>query len=476
MLLTIGVNAQDSKSRVLGKDENMFIRFDKEKTSVFVNPKNYSNVSILKETNTYPSKKNFVNVYVEWQNPLKYSIVHKDSVYTNRKDEVIRKYIKELSSILPIDQSTVGEGTPKAGEGTSKAGRKAVKGKTCKVKFENRHLLYYKDRLGKKINPETSEICKYSQTLDTIEEYKLIKELSIIHEFLDKVFNVKDYESFTELENSIGLALSKYKNIKEEILFNIKTAEKSNQQIFGSKSDKLIKLRVDDFLNEQRGIIANIDKYIFRLGELCLIVKNHKPKLSIQNIDYVLLKNIRFESDKEVQVNIKQKENKLETKDYKISEESVLFDQDFIVNKYDFFNPTIATGIFYSNTNLRSFGVTTNDNGELIISEDIIDKNQAVTGLFLNLNLNINSRFLEPVLQLGIDPTKKKPFLLLGGGFAIPTSNFAITGGPIWTWEAELDGISIGDRIESTTELESKVNYEFNIKPKGYYLGLIYTL
>tara|TARA_R110002167_G_scaffold74193_2_gene207799 strand:+ start:3073 stop:4515 length:1443 start_codon:yes stop_codon:yes gene_type:complete len=471
VFFSLSINAQNNQTRILDNDENIFIKFDKDKTSVFVNQDNYSDVSFLKETNKFPLKKNYVNVYVEWLNPLKYIIVIKDSTYTNPTDVAVREYISQLtsnfSSQIPKAESVSSSST------SGVAATPAVK--NCSVDFSNKHLIDYLVFIGARINRDTTEICKFSKSLEVIEDYELSTDLSKTHEFLNKLFNTDSYNSFLTLEKSIGRFLTNLTKERDEILFNIKTAEKENVKLYNTSPDRHIKNRVDNFLNEQKKIIEEIDKYISILGKQSTIVKNHKPSITINKTDYFLLDNLRINNDKEVLVSISQKKNKIEKVDFKISEESVLFKQDFTINKYDFIKPSIGTGVFFSSTNLNSFGVSSNDQGELMVTEEVINKNQIVTGLFLNLNFDVNSRFLEPLLQLGIDPTKKNPFLLIGAGFAIPTSKFAITGGPIWTWNAELDGISVGDTVESTSQLEDKTSFKFDIEPKGYYLGLVYN-
>ena len=121
---------------------------------------------------------------------------------------------------------------------------------------------------------------------------------------------------------------------------------------------------------------------------------------------------------------------------------------------------------------LNGYGTEINDAGELLVVEDNIDKNTLLVGLFLNLNIDIGSRYLHPLIQIGVDPTKDKPYLLFGGGFEIYKSTLSITGGPIWTWEENLDLLKVGDQITSENVLKEDVKYKFQTKPRGFYLGL----
>jgi hypothetical protein len=131
----------------------------------------------------------------------------------------------------------------------------------------------------------------------------------------------------------------------------------------------------------------------------------------------------------------------------------------------------VSAGIFYSQATLKGFGVSTNNN-QMSVTEDNIDKNTAVTATFLNLCFNLGSRYFSPLFQWGIDPTKKHPYLLAGVGFSIPAAKFAISGGPLWTWDASLNKLSVGSTVLSTTDLDKDIKYKFYGKPKGWYLGL----
>jgi hypothetical protein len=111
----------------------------------------------------------------------------------------------------------------------------------------------------------------------------------------------------------------------------------------------------------------------------------------------------------------------------------------------------------------------------LLVTEDTISRSTPSTAVFLNFNLGLGSRYFSPLLQVGIDPTKKRPFLMLGGGFSIPNARIAFSGGPLWTWNQKLDKLVVGQEIKSSTELEKDINYQFEIKPKGWYLGVQYN-
>jgi hypothetical protein len=92
--------------------------------------------------------------------------------------------------------------------------------------------------------------------------------------------------------------------------------------------------------------------------------------------------------------------------------------------------------------------------------------------VFFNLVFNIGSKHFAPTLQLGLDPTKKRPFFLVGTGFCIPSKQLAFSFGPLWTWDPTLDKLSVGQQVTNSTALENDIRYRFAEKPKGWYFGL----
>ncbi len=66
--------------------------------------------------------------------------------------------------------------------------------------------------------------------------------------------------------------------------------------------------------------------------------------------------------------------------------------------------------------------------------------------------------------------------MLLGGGVFIPASKFAISGGAVFTWQQSLKTLKVGDSVKSTTDLQNDIEYGlFDIRSKGWYLGILYN-
>lgn len=176
---------------------------------------------------------------------------------------------------------------------------------------------------------------------------------------------------------------------------------------------------------------------------------------------------------KSISVDVKLTKRKLND-DLTLEDEGEAKEYKLLVERFDFITPKVGMGMFFGSTTLRGFGVANNENGEQVVTEDNIDANNPVAGAFLNLHFDIGTQFLAPLIQIGVDPTKERPFLLAGGGFKI-LDIFSLTGGPIWTWEAELGSLSVGDVVESTSALEQDIGYKFQSSPSGFYIGLNYS-
>ncbi|WP_350285784.1 hypothetical protein [uncultured Croceitalea sp.] len=453
--------SQNSEIRIIDNEQNLFISLNGEDTSVFVDTEVPSDISLLKKVYKFPAKKNHLNVYVEWLNPLKYNIILKDSTYKNQDDLAVRKYIEQLRELY---------GKPDA-PGISSPTKETA---DCNIAFQSIFLLEFIADLGKKINPGSSEICALAKELQKIEALEIKGKTRAIEKLIEEAFNLSKYSSLEDLEERSTTIKNGFDKANAEfMIFTQKVKE--GAEIFTTSSDQYLKKLVIKFLDEQKTDWEKAEKRLDLLFNYLKTVRDLKPTVKANNTDYFLLSHLNFKDDDEVMARLTQKKNKFNEEDYSLVEDATLFEEKFIINKYDFIKPKVATGVFYGSTNLNSFGVATNDNGDFIVSEEVIQRNQVVTALFLNLNLDLNSRFLAPLIQIGIDPTKDNPFLLLGGGFSIPTGNFAISGGPIWTWDAKLKSLSVGDEVESTSQVEDDVEFNFDVEPKGFYIGLLYN-
>lgn len=457
------VSGQDRTIETLGKDDTMYIYLNDDRSFFVVNNKGQDKKPSLEKENIINIRRNYMELYFEWRNPLKYQLTIKDSLIVDSRIEDVNKAIKNITAI--ISKANGGNlPTPTLGAAL-----------TCNVgPYSSFKGDYYDILNAGSARISNSEVCSTFKLLYNLNDLNIPNVEESLLTQGKKLFEVHDIE---KLQETINDAEDLIKNFKDEYasyvsgLFNLKQAiAKLNPTLDSqliNKTEKLHKEQVSS-LKKSVELIPKLEIFISKLK------KSIKNKSIHVNGQYQK-SFIKLKKGKSVQVKIKETEMSLNESDLLISkgDETKEFTIEF--RRYDFIKPSLGSGLFYANTKIEGFGVSTNDSDELIVSSDDIEKDTAVIGAFLNLNFDLGSQFFSPLIQIGIDPTKERPFLLLGAGFSIPVSNFAITGGPIWTWTPELTKLSIDEVVSSTSVLDDDVSYKFQTDPKGFYLGLTYS-
>ncbi|MEB8346904.1 hypothetical protein OO010_12650 [Flavobacteriaceae bacterium KMM 6898] len=489
LLFTAIVSAQEALS-IQGKkikDGVIYLTFDGKNLEYFTPDKSADSKKNVSELMTFSLKDdNSCNIYLKWVNPLKYKLSWKDTVYVDERDKAINDFVDLLvaqfgapvTSLNKSESKSLIEKSPKA---ILKAGLTELFIPESGFNNTDLTLLYLQlrsnqDELNeneiKKINALTKSISE----LDTNISIDIAKEVDVV--FLELLaLNAPSNVSniVTEKESQI----KKYDELYTGIEELQKEIVKSLSEL--TLTDKLLnsysKIIISRFVN-QTTTTVNLNKNLTnKLKPIVEVVKNsvNDESTNIATKGFYKIRSLGFEDGKKLQTNltIDEFEFKKETKEF--SKKSEVLKKSLTFQKYDFFAISLSTGLFYSNTTLKGYGVSNNSSSGFTVTEDDIKKSSPVTAVFLNFNFGIGSRYFAPLTQIGIDPTKKRPFLLLGGGFSIPSAKIAFTGGPIWTWNQSLDKLSVGETISSTTDLEQDIKYEFDVEPKGWYLGIQYN-
>lgn len=400
---------------------------------------------------------NHCNIFMKWLNPLRYKIVWEDSVYLDSRDVAIGKFIKLLSSqftSLKTDKDT----SILEGEGAILKRSNHVSEPSEKNDQEKS-----RDKLEKDINNLYNAIRKHNKSNKINERYKELvyendpnRAANCAGKIIMGIDLGDDYSDIIQLKNTVK------KTVIDEKTSFINTREL---------------IIIENYLAE---IEAQIEREKLLQEKLIGFAKIVQQSLGRESIGdktkgYYFLRNIDFENGRVFQTSFAiyeysydEKTNEFNKKD-KISSSQILF------QKYDCIGVFVSTGIFYSNTSIKKYGIANGSDGRFTVAEDNIRKNSPVTAVFLNLSYDIGSSYLLPLIQLGMDPTKKPPFLLLGVGFAIPSAHFALSGGALWTWDPILNKFAVGQSVPSDLELEKDIKYDFDVSPKGWYLGLQYN-
>lgn len=427
-------------------------------------------------------KYGFTNIFMRWINPLKYEVTWKDSIYVDTTEKSVSDFFDLLTSQFGPSVTNLKQNDNDIKKGSTGL---AISPKITKFyvppKGYNSVLLmemyfrlvenFNKNQVTRKGNIKTKQIDNVNRT------NKILEELYDLDSYNSKIISKEVNIKFTELleitdpykVNAVINSIDSdgWKEHFKKIDRSIEKVEGYLETQFITSNDLLYfysNTVITNFIGEVKKRKSANEKLVKKLIPFVKkLEKSIEEESDIKNYFYV--RDIKLEEGKAFSTEIKINKIEIDT-----SKKSEISKSKIVFVEHDWVHISVSTGIFYSSTTLKGFGVSDN----LTITEDNITKNNPVTAIFLNFNFGIGSRYFAPLTQIGIDPTKKRPFLLLGGGFSIPSSGIAFTGGPIWTWSPTLDKLSVGQTIASTTDLENDIQYKFEVEPKGWYLGIQY--
>lgn len=479
LVATFQMTAQSvlSKQDEFVKNKSLYLNYDASKKQLnYFTKKNYDDQQPLEKEYQFSLKYNYSNVYISWINPLRYKVLWKDSTYVDDRDLKVQTFFKTLKPLLVPGY-------------VQKALPTSVKiGNTDLVQPENAinnsDILALYEKIDENVRlapavvtePELVIINSLLTEVFILDEITANDSISATAEkaFL-KMFELDNYASVKDQCKEVRATIKKLnkedaiKKLKSKIDLIAPTVKIAAKPLLASSISKKTTEFADQGAKE-----AETDKLIFdKLEQMVKTLESSvKERKSQEHDGFYKIREVSFESGKilETELTIVEYEYDKEKKDLKVKGNS--YQSKIKFRKSDFIIVGVSAGIFYSSTELKTFGVSSGE--EMLITEDIIEKNNPVTATFLNLYCNVNSRYIAPLMQFGIDPTKKRPFLLAGIGIAIPAANISLSGGPLWTWDASLDKLSVGQSIASTTELENDIKYKFDSSPKGWYFGVQY--
>jgi len=466
------------------KDGVIYLTFDGKTLEYFTPDKKADSKKNVDESMTFALKDdNSCNIYLKWVNPLKYKLTWKDTTYMDERDKAINDFVTLLVAQFgsPVTSLNKTENAAPAEKSTKTNGltfNTSIDAKDLTFNNTDLTLLYILLRsYDGEIKPEFNLVTDSLKKLDSLVSINISNKVDVIFSELlslndptkvlttaiEKETQIKSIEAiFTDIESLqkfITKTLSDL-TITEDALYNHYT-----------------KTIISKFIDQSTVSLTSNKTLTTKLKPVIEVIKNSVSDESSNAATkgFYRTRSVGFEDGKKLQTSltISEFEYKKETKEF--SKKGDVLQKSLTFQKYDFFAISVSTGLFYSSTTLKGYGVSNSTGGQFIVTEDDITKSSPVTAVFLNFNFGIGSRYFAPLTQIGIDPTKKRPFLLLGGGFSIPSARIAITGGPIWTWNPSLDKLSVGQTISSTTDLEKDIQYKFDVQPKGWYLGIQYN-
>jgi hypothetical protein len=464
------------------KDGVVYLQFDGKNLEYFTPDKTADSKKNINESITFSLKDdNSCNIYLKWVNPLKYRLSWKDSTYVDERDKAVGDFIGILVNQFGTAVTTLNKSESK-GLITRAVAPALATGLTPLIipdGFNNPELtlVYLQLRINQNNLTDADRIKINSVTQSIIDlDTKMVADIpKEVNNKFSELFELNDPTNLTNILVEKESDIKKHEAYYAEIETLVKDITKSisEQTLSDNLLNSYFKTTVIKFIDQSKVTISANKNLTNKLKPIVEMLKNSikDESSSTSTKGFYKIRSVEFEDGKKLQTSltVTEFEYKSETKELIKKTESPK--KSLIFQRYDFFAISVSTGLFYANTTLKGFGV---DN-QLKVTEDEINKSSPVTAIFLNFNFGFGSRYLAPLLQIGVDPTKKRPFLLLGGGFSIPSASIAITGGPTWVWNQSLDKLTVGQTISSTTDLEKDILYKFDVKPRGWYLGIQYN-
>lgn len=470
------LNAQTTKVELKEKKNQVIYLSLNENTELLSSVDN--NGGVLDAARNTKGKDNQINLFFKWINPLKYKLSWKDSTLTDERDKAIVEFINLLVGQFGSTVSSLNVPSANFTNTDAKAKSEEIKA----IDFKDKDLLLLliqlrsnQSRLKQDEISTLNEFFDKLKNLDNLVSKDVSAQSTEIYSNLYSFKDINDYndkdKGFSKQSKSVSNLegdLTNIESIRKEIadkLKGISIGDEMMKSYFGAILTSYLEKSLTKFNSDK--------KIIEKLKPILKIVENSTVNESSKQKGYYKIRSVEFDNGEKLEtvLTISEYEFKMESSDF--TKKADLLNQKFEFRKYDIFDVSVSTGIFYGNTTLKGFGVA-NDGTNFTITEEDINKNTAVTAVFLNFNFK-TSRYFSPLLQLGIDPTKKRPFMLFGTGFSIPVARIAISGGPIWTWNQSLDKLSVGQTITSTTDLDKDVSYIFDAVPRGWYIGIQYN-
>lgn len=426
----------------------------------------------------------YSNLYMNWLNPLKYKITWKDSIYTDDRDQAAISFVQQLASRFgaPITGQDSKDGYKKSAGNTADFGGaelQSIDGAKS-IDLIELYIMIRNDALLTTQSIDSLEVEPINNLLSELMNLDQTVSLNNIAEESEKLFQtliaIDSPDKVTAACEATRKKIAEINTIQKvaELKTKIETLSKLVKVQRNPELAQYITLKARSIADKMYKEAQENKSLFEKLESLVVILESSVQQRESKEIPgFYELRNISFEYGKVLQteITITEYEYKAGSKDYQ--KKADVYQSKIKFRKSDFVVLAVTAGVFFSQTTLKYYGVSSGD--QMSVTEQEIEKNTTVTASFLNLFFNLKSRYFAPLIQLGIDPTKKHPFLLAGAGFSIPAASFAISGGPLWTWDAKLDKLSVDSPVETTTELESDVKYQFDGKIKGWYLGIQYN-
>jgi len=457
---------------------------ESKKMEYFITKKDGS-VKTTVNSNFDVKGENSCNIYLQWLNPLRYEVAWKDSLYVDYRYETVSEFIKNIVVLFPLDaikNASLGNIIELANDQSGISDSlDLITSIDDKIIFRNQQLstlLFNIKRAS--ISPALNDVEKasivnlFNATKDYEIEMLKIKQAGVLKN-LTNLYSLNDYSNVSDLTTTV----KKFINNENNKISNVKSKISILGQLLllVSTRDLLLKNYIistyESVLKEARSKLKTHESELTNLKGINEIMINSISSnlQSAHHQGFFRNHSISYGNGQSLDANIKISEYSLSEGELKKKSNGLSVDDKFSFRKFDPVDIFASTGLFYSNVPIISFGVSQDS---FLIQKETSRQVEPSIAAFLNFAFGSNSEFLRPMLQIGIDPTKDNPYILLGGGLVIPSSRFSISGGGILPFNQKLNKLGIGQKIESTALLNDDLSKRIDFNNIGWYFGIQY--
>ncbi len=439
--------------------------------------------------------KNNFKVFIEFYNPLRYSIKSEVKDIDDPSYQAINEFISQLPTLPGVPSADANKDAPaltflKFGNTTSSV--------TLEQSILLHEWLYqFSQAIDKTLisstqanSDEFEGLIKAINKLKSADDY-LFSKLFIsgipeyasdkftLNEWIKKrsdiLFDVdNDYEKFKiEQETSVkvkkGLVDSKDNAVKsldeivillsskydEKISKFIKADKKEDFKKYSNSTSVWLSMNHIDRLDAHKKAIEKFETYLTKLDEHLKKFKTKVCDKSNTFFYYFEDSDIKLSWKSQKMKSFKYEVKKLDKEGADIAKSNTT--GEFIVGKRLGLYPFVSSGIVYTGFSYPNYSIST-DNGINTVGKAPVTKVYVRPALFLNF-LITSWEPVYPFFQIGITTGVNDAIFPVGFGFTIGKS-FSISGGPMIGYRKDLGSLNVGDPVKDETALRNDLVYK----------------
>lgn len=478
---------------------SLYLFANNDEFRFFTEPENNANHSKVKTNTEFIIEKGRTNIYAKWQNPLKYKFTWKDTLISDEFDEIQKQFFDLLTSQFKLDsnlQSILQQKEMTATSNISKASQiinqfkadlliaGANSSQVITKKYIDSDLALWNLSLPEKKGDGLLEVKKLNEFLTIIafsEKLSTYPMGESIFALIDQLTEIKNPENFRQgnaVYQSVSDSITKLKNYIKEYDNSIDQIDSEDLSSIFDEKTKLFNSSeavIENFKSESKKRVKQWNSLISHFQEIRNILEKSVNNTSLQPVNgsnYMFLRGVELPESKIIKTELKIEILKYSKEDQSFKIDKTSYSEKMNFTRFRKLIPTLSIGAYYTSLRPTLYESVKNGDDQNVISEKNQKDWNLGGSLMLNYYLNISDSDILPIIQLGADPTKKRPFFLVGGGFGVPSYYFSITTGATFGWDQKLnDGVNIGDVIDGDDDLKNKTHFSFNPEPK-LYLGI----